>query len=180
MFIEAGFGYLRFGQVVLDEVKKRGLPPTEENERPIREQLRQQHGMAALATLNLPRFKRLLKKGHVLGDGMYSFAEYKVLKKEFADRFITIAVYAPPSLRYQRLSVRQLAKDDFKYVNRPLTPQQAQSRDYAEIEQLDKGGTIAIADYTILNTKDLTHLQVQTKEIIDTLQGTKKGLSNHR
>ncbi len=31
--VEDGFSYLRFGQLTLNEVKKRKLPPTEQNER---------------------------------------------------------------------------------------------------------------------------------------------------
>jgi len=98
-FMEKGFRYLRFGQIVLDEVKKRGLEPIESNERPIREEFRNKYGMAAMAKLNLSNFRKLLKKGNVIGDGLYSFEEYKLLKKKFGQRFITIAVYAPPAIR---------------------------------------------------------------------------------
>lgn len=85
-FVAKGYQYLRFGQVVLDEVKKRGLEPIEANERPIREEFRKKYGMAAIAILNLPKFKSLLKRGSVLGDGLYSFEEYKALKKEVSHR----------------------------------------------------------------------------------------------
>ena len=164
-FVNKGLQYLRFGQIVLDEVKKRNISPTEENERPIREKLRKKYGMAAMAILNLPKFKKLLKKGNTIGDGLYSFEEYKVLKKEFGDKFITIAVYAPPNLRYQRLAERKLLKSDKKLRNRPATFQAAQSRDYAEIENLNKGGTIAMADYTIVNTKDLRYFKKELDKI---------------
>jgi len=164
-FVEKGFQYLRFGQIVLDEIKKRGLKPTEENEKPIREEFRKKFGMAAMAKLNLSNFKKLLKKGNVIGDGLYSFEEYKLLKKEFGNRFITIAVYAPPTLRYKRLSNRKLILEDTKLRNRPATVKAAQSRDFAEIENLNKGGTIAMADYTVVNTKDLGYFKNQIDEI---------------
>lgn len=169
-FIKAGFHYLRFGQITLDEVKRRGLPPTEANERPIREELRQKYGMGAFALLNLPKIKKLLKQGPVLGDGLYSFAEYKIFKQAFADNFICIAVYASPTLRYQRLSRRHLQTADKHYIYRPNTPENAQSRDYSEIENLDKGGTIAMADYTLLNTQDLQFLHRQTLSIIQQIK----------
>lgn len=164
-FVKKGFQYLRFGQVVLDEVKKRGLEPIEANERPIREELRKKYGMAAMATLNLPNFKRLMKKGNVLGDGLYSFEEYKVLKKEFGKKFITIAVYAPPTMRYERLTKRKLLKRDTNLRNRPATKKAAESRDYAELENLNKGATIALSDYTIVNTKTLSYFNKQLDEI---------------
>lgn len=164
-FVKKGFNFLRFGQIVLDEVKKRNLEPIEANERPIREEFRKKHGMAAMAILNLSKFKTLLKKGNTLGDGLYSFEEYKVLKNEFGKRFITIAVYAPPKLRYYRLTKRKLNKNDKNLRNRPATKKDAQSRDYAELENLNKGGTIAMADYTILNTRDIKYFNKQLNEI---------------
>jgi len=80
-FKEQGYSYVRFGQLTLDEVAKRGLEPTEENERPIREAFRAEHGPAAFAILNMPKFDEGLAKGNVIGDGLYSWSEYKVLKE---------------------------------------------------------------------------------------------------
>jgi dephospho-CoA kinase len=166
-FVKKGFQFLRFGQITLDEVKKRGLDPIEANERPIREEFRKKYGMAAYAILNLPKFKELLENGDTLGDGLYSFEEYKVLKQEFGDNFITIAVYAPPELRYKRLSERKLKEDDKDLRNRPATRDEAETRDYSEIENLNKGGTIAMADYTIINTKDIEYFNSQLNEIYE-------------
>lgn len=164
-FVNKGYQYLRFGQIVLDEVKKRGLTPIEKNERPIREEFRKKHGMAAMAILNLPRFKKLMRSGNVIGDGLYSFEEYKVLRKKFGKKFITIAVYASPKDRYKRLTKRRLTKNDKQLRDRPATKHAAQSRDFAELENLNKGATIAMADYTILNTKNLKYFQKQLNEV---------------
>lgn len=166
-FVKKGFQFLRFGQITLDEIKRLGIPPTEENERPIREGFRKKYGMAAYAILNLPKLKQLLKNGNTLGDGLYSFEEYKVFKKEFGDNFITIAVYAPPQIRYNRLTKRKLATNDKNLRNRPATREAAESRDYAELENLNKGGTIAMADYTIINTKDIEYFNSQLEEIYE-------------
>lgn len=163
--VKKNFQYLRFGQVVLDEIKNKKLEINEENERTVRENFRKKYGMAAMAILNLTKFKTMLKKGNVVGDGLYSFEEYKILKKEFGKRFITIAIYAPPILRHQRLIKRNLSKTDTDKRFRPLTLKEAKSRDLAEIENLNKGGTIAMADYTIVNTKDLRYFKKQIDEI---------------
>ncbi len=169
-FVEKGYQYVRFGQVVLDKVKKKGLAPLEENERPIREGFRKKYGMAAMAILNLPKIRKLLRKGNVLGDGLYSFEEYKVLKKEFGKKFITIAVYAPPQMRYGRLAKRKLLKTDKNLRNRPATKIAAESRDYAELENLNKGATIAMSDHTIVNTKDLAYFEKQLNEVFKEIQ----------
>jgi dephospho-CoA kinase len=164
-FVAKGFQYLRFGQIVLDEVMRRKMEINEPNERKVREELRKKYGMAAMAILNLKKFKALLQKGDTIGDGLYSFEEYKVLKKEFDKNFITIAVYAPPGLRYKRLEGRLLTGNDKVARDRPYTKSEAESRDYAELENLNKGATIAMADYTILNTKDLDYFKRQLNEI---------------
>lgn len=172
-FVEHGYSFLRFGQVVLDEVKRIGQKPNEKNERKIREAFRKRHGMGAMATLNLPKFKNLLRKGSVVGDGLYSWDEYKILKNEFGDKFVTVAIYAPPKLRYERISKRVMPKSDKALRNRPFTKKEAKARDYAEIENLDKGGPIAMADYTIINTKDIKRLTRQAKEIYNDIEKKK-------
>ena len=55
-FVKKNYQFARFGQITLDIVKERNLPPTEENEKYIRESIRKEHGMGAYATLNLPKF----------------------------------------------------------------------------------------------------------------------------
>jgi len=123
--------------------------------------------MAAFAILNLPKLDELIEKGNVVGDGLYSFEEYKVLKEHFGDKMSVIAVYAPPKLRYQRISERVMAVNDKDLRNRPLTIEEAKKRDLAELENLNKGATIAMADYTIVNTKDKDYLLNQLDEIIE-------------
>ena len=49
---------------------------------------------------------------------------------------------------------------------RPLTPEVAASRDRAEIENLNKGGPIVMADYTVLNETSMTDLRQQVERII--------------
>ena len=157
VFLENGFTMVRFGDVTDIELKKQGLPLTEENERPVREAFRQQHGMAAYAILNLPRIDEALKKSSVVVDGLYSWEEYLHLKEYYGDGLIVVAVYSSPRTRYARLAERQI---------RPLTALEARSRDHAEIENMNKGGPIAIADYTIINEKSFTDLKAQIEAII--------------
>jgi len=168
-FVNNGFNYVRFGQLTMDELKKRNLEVNEANERMIREDLRKIHGMAAYAILNLPKFDELIKKGNVIADGLYSFEEYKVLKEYFGDTFSVIAIYASPKLRYERLEKRKM-DGDINVRNRPLTKEEAQSRDFSEIEKLNKGGTIAMADFTILNIKDINYLNQQIEEIYEQIK----------
>jgi len=161
--VKRGYHYLRFGQITIDIIRGKGLEINEENEKKVREGLRAEQGMGAYATLNLPKIEKLLNKGNVVADGLYSWTEYKILKKHFGDRMKVIAVVAPPALRYERLVNRPL---DATGKNRPLSKDQAEKRDYAEIENIEKAGPIAMADHYILNTGSLEGLQQQIAQCV--------------
>ncbi len=166
--VKRGYAYLRFGQVTLDLLKAQGLEINEANEKKIREGLRREHGMGAYAKLNLSKINEMLNEGKcVVVDGLYSWSEYKVLKENYKDKLYVLAVYAPPKLRYERLSQRvhnKLNDDAVRF--RMLTPEQAQARDYAEIENIEKGGPIVMADYTIINNADFKKMYKQIDEFL--------------
>ena len=156
-----GFKKVRFGDVTDEEVKKRGLKLNEENERYVRQQLREEYGMAAYAELNLPRIDALLQSSGVVIDGLYSWEEYTLLKSRYDDDFHVVAVWASPETRYKRLSKRAV---------RPLTMEEAAGRDVAELESTNKGGPIAMADFTIINEASLEDLERETKKVISVLR----------
>ena len=171
MLVEKGFHFIRFGQITLDIVKERGLEPTEKNERPIREAVRKEHGMAAYAILNIPKINKLIEKGNVVIDGLYSWEEYLELKKKYGKAFICLAVYSSPETRYNRLTSRKYdAEKDSNMRNRPSTKEQAQSRDYSEIENLHKAGPIAMADYTIVNEGNIEELHAKINELLKNMK----------
>jgi dephospho-CoA kinase len=167
-----GFNFIRFGQITLDIVKERGLEPTEENERPIREGVRKQYGMAAYAILNMPKIDKMLKSGSVVIDGVYSWEEYVELKKKYGKRLVCVAIYSPPEVRYKRLAARKYdPKKDKSMRNRPATMQDSKSRDYSEIEKINKAGPIAMADFTIINDGTLKDLGKKIDEVLSKITG---------
>ena len=157
LFRERGFAVVRFGDITDEAIKAKGLPLNEANERPIREGIRQEHGMAAYAKLSAPRIDAALKNANVVVDGLYSWEEYLFLKERFGNSFVVVATWTPPRDRYKRLGGRKI---------RPLTPEQAAARDHAEIENLNKGGPIAMADFTIPNHGSMSELQKQVERIV--------------
>ena len=168
---EKGYQFLRFGQITLDEIKKRGLKPIEKNEKGIREGFRKEHGMAAFAILNKPKIDELLEKGDVVIDGLYSWSEYKFLKEAYEDKLQILAVNTPREIRYNRLEKRLT---DEKMRGRPATRKQSESRDYAEIENIEKGGPIAMADIIVTNTGTKEDLKEQLKNIFGKYSGRPK------
>ena len=72
-----------------------------------------------------------------------------------------MAVWSSPKTRQARLVTRS---------NRSLTPKEAASRDKEEIENINKGGPIAMADFTIINESSLENLKRETKKVISRLK----------
>lgn len=166
--VEKGFKFLRFGQITLDYIKDNNLELCEKVEKEVREGFRKEHGMSAYAILNIPKFDELLKEGNVVGDGLYSWSEYKVLKEKYGDNFYVLAVYAPPEVRYARLENRK--EIDEKMRNRPTTRRESKSRDYAEIENIEKGGPIAMADFTVINTSTIESVREQVDKFLKKIE----------
>jgi len=139
---QKGWQMIRFGEITIRELDVRGLPHTEANERAIREDFRRTQGSNAYAKQLLPKIKEALELGPTVIDGLYSWSEYKFLRENLKNQMYIVAVIASRSIRYKRLAHRQV---------RRLLPEEAELRDFAEIEKLEKGGPIAAADYVILN-----------------------------
>jgi dephospho-CoA kinase len=135
---EQGFFQYRFGGIVTGEVVRRGLPLIPENERKVREEIRANEGMDAIARRALPHLREALRTHlTIVIDGLYSFAEYKLLQQTFDGDMVVVAITCARPLRYERLTSR---------ADRPLTVEEAIQRDIQEIETLEKGGPIAMAD----------------------------------
>jgi len=138
-----GFAHFRFGAIVVDEVRRRGLEVNPANEREVREELRIKEGMNAIAIRAMPHLKAALETHRCLViDGLYGFGEYRLLHEELGAAMVVVAIASSRHLRYARLAQRP---------ERPLTPEEAEERDFREIVTLEKGGPIAIADFTLVN-----------------------------
>ncbi|MCK4553869.1 AAA family ATPase [Candidatus Parcubacteria bacterium] len=152
-----GLPKVYFGDVTFDELKKRNLEINEKNERMVREDLRKTYGRLYYAEQIIQKIENIKKDANILVESLYDWDEYKLFKEKFADNFMTIAIYSSPETRYKRLSQRSV---------RPLTLKEAQSRDYAQIENLFQAGPIAMANWTVINENGLEELHQQIDKII--------------
>ena len=157
---EKGYPKVYFGGIVLNEVAKRGLELTQENEQPVREELRESEGKDFVVKRIVTQIHDLIGAGQhrIVADGLYSWTEYKVLKHEFPGELTVVAIVSPKHLRKQRMANRP---------HRPLTSAEVDQRDWAEIENIEKGGPIAIADHFIMNDGDEEHLQKQIDAVLE-------------
>ena len=149
LFLADGYSSIHFGDVTMNEMKRRGLPICEQNERMIREEVRAQYGLGAYAIILLPDIMKQAEEGPLVLDGLYSWSELKILKEKLGEKISVLAVVTNAGIRKARLADRPI---------RPLTAEEVDKRDAAEIENLEKGGPISAADYYIMNNGSFEEL----------------------
>jgi dephospho-CoA kinase len=155
-----GWTVVHFGEVTMHELEKRGLAVNETNERIVREDLRREHGLAAFAILSITDVWNGISKGSTVIDGLYSWSEYKFLRNQLSKRFYVVNVFTSKQIRYDRLLYREV---------RPLSHEEAEARDFAEIENLEKGGPIAMADFTLLNDGSIEELHFEIDSLLKSI-----------
>lgn len=163
---EKGYPKVYVGGLIVQGVIDQGLEVTPENERAYREEMRAKHGKEVFMNMAIDQMHRLIDAGQhtIILDGLYTWTEYKMLKHAFPGELTTIAIVTPKHLRYNRMSRRE---------HRPLQPHEVDERDWAEIENLEKGGPIAIADYFVHNDGSIEKLHQQVDAVIETAGFTK-------
>lgn len=158
--VEQGIPKVYFGGVIYKAMEDAGIAYSPESETRFRSFIRESEGKDFVVKRVITQFYDLIDAGQhrILADGLYTWTEYKTLKQEFHSDLITVAITAPRELRYKRLEHRK---------KRPYTAIEARERDYSEIETIEKGGPIAIADYTIVNDDDLALLHSKIDALLN-------------
>ena len=145
---EKGFPKIYFGGVIYKAMDEAGIEKTWDNQQQFREEIRRREGKDFVIKRVIKNIHDLINAGQnkIVLDGLYTWSEYKFLKHEFPGQVVVIAIVTPKYLRYQRMAKR---------IERPMQPHEVDQRDWSEIENLEKGGPIAIADYFIINDGSL-------------------------
>lgn len=151
---EKGYPKVYFGGVIYDAMRQAGIEITPESQMTFREEIREREGKDFVVKRIIEQINDLINAGQhrILADGLYSWTEYKIMKKAFPGELTIAAIVTPKKLRHHRLASRP---------DRPFTDAEANQRDWTEIENLEKGGPIAIADHYIINDGDKEKLHAQ-------------------
>lgn len=157
---------VHFGNVILSALKEAGLEPTLENEKMMREKLRGEEGEEGedvVVRRIIEQIHHLVDSGQhrIIADGMGAWDAYKLLRHEFPGELTVVALATPRRLRHHRLTTR---------IERPLTDAEANQRDYDEIERLNKGGVIAMADYFVPNEDDTDALYARVDQLLKQIE----------
>jgi dephospho-CoA kinase len=157
--IEKGYPKVYFGGVIYEAMAEAGIPQGEANEKVFRVDIREREGKDFVVKRINQQIHNLINAGQhrIVADGVYSWDEYKIMKHEFPGELEVIAVVAQKRIRHKRLTTR---------TERPLTLEEANSRDWSEIEDIQKGGPIAIADHFVINDGSMEDMYEQVDKIL--------------
>lgn len=162
---ELGYPKVYFGGMIYREMEKRGIERTEdgESEKKFREEIREAEGKDWVVRQVIEETKDLIAAGQkrIVLDGVYSWTEYKTLKREFPKSLTFVAVVVDKKLRYVRVAKRP---------GRAFDAAAIRERDRSEIENLEKGGPIAAADYYILNNGTVEDVKKDVDKILKDIE----------
>ena len=162
---EKGYPKIYFGGMIYKEMEKRGIERTEdgESEKKFREEIREKEGKDWVVRQVIAEAKDLIAAGQkrIILDGVYSWTEYKTLKHEFPGCVTFLAIVVDRKIRYERISKR---------AYRAFDAQAVRERDRSEIENLEKGGPIAGADYYILNNGSISELYQGIDKVLEEIE----------
>lgn len=156
---EKGYPKVYFGGIIYKAMNEAGIDITWDSQQVFREEIRAREGKDFVVKRVIKEVHDLINAGqkHVVLDGLYTWSEYKILKHEFPGEMTVVAIVTAKHLRKQRMAKRP---------ERPMTSAEVDERDWTEIENLEKGGPIAIADYYIHNDGDIDFLHKQMDDVL--------------
>lgn len=160
---DKGYPKVYLGGIIYQAMEDAGIEITFESQQKFREDIRAKEGKDFVAKRAIDQVKNLVEAGQkmIVVDGIYSWTEYKLFKKAFPGDLTVISVVTPKPVRKRRLASRP---------ERPLTSQEVDQRDWAEIENLEKGGPIAAADYFVHNDGNIDKLHSQIDAILEEIK----------
>ncbi|MBR3324135.1 AAA family ATPase [Candidatus Saccharibacteria bacterium] len=160
-----GYPKVYFGGMIYKEMEKRGIErtPDGESEKKFREEIRETEGKDWVVRQVIAETRDLISAGQkrIVLDGVYSWTEYCTLKHEFPKALTFLAVVVDKKIRYERVAVRP---------GRAFDANAIRERDRSEIENLEKGGPIAAADYYVLNNGSVEELEEATAKILKEIE----------
>ena len=156
---DIGIPVFRMGEMVWDEVKKRGLEINDENVGAIANQMREKYGKDIWAKRTIEKIKSMKNVESVIIDGIRNTEEISAFKRELKGNFTVVAVEVPDELRHRR-ALNRGRKDDSKNLEK------IKERDKREIGWgIDT--VIASADIVISNAGNIEDFRNKIREILN-------------
>lgn len=153
---ERGAIIVSMGDIIREEAKKRG-----ESTKETATNLRKEFGNDVVSERTIEKIKKLeetQKDNLIIIEGIRSLHEVNMFRENFENFFI-LSIFANPSLRFERLKIRQREDDSPDY-------NVFQQRDYQELN-FGIGDVISLSDRIIINESDMETYEKQISEFLD-------------
>jgi predicted RNA binding protein with dsRBD fold (UPF0201 family)/cytidylate kinase len=154
---DLGIPVVVMGDVIREEVRRRGLELNDENAGKIANELREKEGMDAIAKRCIPKI-RDLRSRVVVVDGIRGIAEVERFKREFGDDFFLIGILSSPQKRFERAKKRG-REDEVSSL------QELKARDLRE-ESWGLKEALEESDILIENESDLGSFEEKIKDLL--------------
>ncbi|MFB6284741.1 MAG: AAA family ATPase [Halobacteria archaeon] len=146
------------GDVIRREVDDRGLEPSDENMGAVATELREEHGMDAVAK-KCVGFIQEKDTDVVLVDGVRGWSEVERFRQEFGEDFILVSIEVPFETRLERITERGRSDDTSK--EKELRMRDEREVGYGMDEAIEK------ADVTLENTEGVQEFRGEVRNLIN-------------
>jgi len=140
---QRGIPVIEMGELVLEEMRSKGIAITNESIRNYATELRERHGRDYVAEKAIRRISKI-RAGAVVVSGVRGYAEVKRFRQEYGSGFTLVAFFAPQKTRFERVLKRSREGD-------PADWNEFAWREEKELA-LGIAEATALADYIIINT----------------------------
>ncbi len=158
-FHEAGIPLIIMGDVIREETRNRGLEANPENTKKVMLELREIHGLGAIAIRCLDSLRKH-ESDIIVIEGCRSIAEIDVFD-DYAEEVIVVCVHSSPKIRFSRLQERN--REDA-----PSNWEVFRERDIRELS-VGLGGVIALSDIMLINEENIDKIRNSSKELVEKL-----------
>ena len=154
---ELGFLVVVMGDVVREEVARRGLVLSPENVGRVMLELREEGGEAVVAVRCFRKIAEA-KDEAILIEGIRSLAEVEAFRRHFSD-FKLLSIHSSPETRFRRIFERGRGDD-------PKNRQIFVERDERELK-VGVGSAIAMADHMLANERSLKQFRAKARRFLE-------------
>ena len=155
---QKGITVINMGDVIREEVVRRGLEPTDANTGGVGTDLREKEGRDAVAKRCIPKIRDINE--NLIGiDGVRSVPEVERFKEAFGDDFTLVSVDSPLEIRFDRVLARKRS-DDMKDIS------ELKVRDERELGW-GMGEAMEVADLVIENNDTLEEFRDRITALVE-------------
>lgn len=162
-----GLPVVRMGDLIWEEVERRGLPRDATHVGRVANDMRETEGKDVWSKRTAARVREVAREAElVLIDGIRSNHEVETFRAELGPDFLLVAIHTDPAHRHARMQERGRADD-------ATDPSILRERDARELGW-GIAQAIALADHMIVNDGDLPEFRAKVAALLDRLAGPQR------